>query len=772
MPLSPFLGLCHSRQPAAVAGATLVLTTNGPADVWINGKHVHRHLAFSHQMPQRVSFMADLREGDNAIVVCFEGVAIRECPYVMALQIKDAITVAARSNGAGKSRGWQVKLQTTLPPQRRQILDTIFQAATIDRSLYHHEDEIIVRWPQDLPVSSKVGVRLQAVDGRIFAEGHPIAKAGEKINLGKAYTRPDGRYWITLMPEPTEYYEQNVRLVRRIPLHIANGQFATTAQPQSYPERARDALVAALVHKHFYSEIAKVALGQWAKLKPQIWTETIERLNQRVDCSDFYLVGMLGALLRFGGDPNFPVAIRVQIIDCARNFRYWLDEPGEDAMCFWSENHQILFHACEVLAGQLLPTATFTNTDQSGAWHRGKGERLALAWLRKRASGGFREWDSNTYFEHDVLALSHLADLAEDEELAEMAAIVLDKLLFTLGVNSFQGVFGSTHGRTYSPFIKGGRLEPTSGISRLLWGVGAFNEHLLATVALACATSYELPPAIYEIGATPVEEMWNREQHAGTLEQACDCAEGDWSVNKVTYKTADYMLCSAQDYQPGTPGYQQHIWQATFGPDAVVFTTHPPCISEEGSHRPNFWHGNAILPRVAQWKDLLIALYDLPDTDWLGFTHAYFPTVHFDEYVLRDGWAFARKGDGYLALSASCGLELTASPGGAKEELRSYGHQTVWLCQLGRAAQDGSFAEFQEQVLAATVQVDGLALQMQSVRGDVIAFDWQGSLIVNGRVEPITGFKHYDNPFTTSELGAAEMVIRSWNHAMQLDFSG
>ena len=92
---------------------------------------------------------------------------------------------------------------------------------------------------------------------------------------------------------------------------------------------------------------------------------------------------------------------------------------------------------------------------------------MALSWLAKRASGGFREWDSNTYFEEDVLALVHLADLAEDEELSELAAVVLDKLLFIMAVNSFHGVFGSTHGRTYTPYIRGGRLEPTSGISRL-----------------------------------------------------------------------------------------------------------------------------------------------------------------------------------------------------------------------------------------------------------------------------------------------------------------
>lgn len=776
---SAFYHTCHYlrswacatvESPESVEAATLALTTNGPADVWINGKHVHRQSEFHHQLPHSVRFNADLAQGDNDIVVCFEGVAIRECPYVMALQIEDVASDNAQSNGSGPTHGWQVKHLTALPPKRRQMLEEIFNAATIERSLYHHEDEVIVYWPHTLRAAGKIGVRLQSVDGRIYAEGHPTAKAGEKVKLGKAYTRPDGRYWITLMPDPEEYYVHNVRMLRRIPIWITNGKFSTTTTG-TYPERARDALVAATVHSNLYSEIAKMALGQWGKLKLSIWTDMITRLNQRVDCSDFYLVGMLGALSRFGGDPNFPAELKEPILDCALNFRYWMDEPGEDAMCFWSENHQILFHACEVLAGQLLPESTFTNAGENGTWHREKGERLALNWLRKRAAGGFREWDSNTYFEHDVLALTHLADLAENEEVAEMAAIVLDKLLFTMAVNSFQGVFGSTHGRTYTPYIKGGRLEPTSGIARLLWGVGVYNEHVLGTVALACATGYQLPPAIFEIGATPVEEMWAKERHAGTLEQACDCAEGEWAVDKVTYKTADYMLASAQDYQPGTPGYQQHIWQATFGPDAVVFTTHPPCVSEDGSHRPNFWHGNVVLPRVVQWKDTLLALYNLPAEDWLGFTHAYFPTVHFDEHRLRDGWAFARKGDGYLALTASCGIDLVANGGGAKEELRSHGQQNVWICQMGRAAQDGTFEEFQAKVLATTITVDGLSVAAETMRGNKLAFGWDAALTVDGVEEAIAGFQHYENPFSTCELGAAEMVIRSWNHAMQLDFT-
>ena len=48
------------------------------------------------------------------------------------------------------------------------------------------------------------------------------------------------------------------------------------------------------------------------------------------------------------------------------NFKYWMDEPGHDSMCYWSENHQILFAACEYLAGQLYPNEIFSNDGRKG----------------------------------------------------------------------------------------------------------------------------------------------------------------------------------------------------------------------------------------------------------------------------------------------------------------------------------------------------------------------------------------------------------------------
>jgi hypothetical protein len=348
-------------------------------------------------------------------------------------------------------------------------------------------------------------------------------------------------------------------------------------------------------------------------------------------------------------------------------------------------------------------------------------------------------------------------------------------MFFMMALNSFKGVFGSTHGRAYAPQIKGGRLEATAGIARLMWGMGAFNSHIRGTVSLACQEQYQLPPLIEAIAADLPEEMWNRERHAGEFEESLDRTAGPWEVNKVTYKTPDYMLCSAQDYRPGERGSQQHIWQATMGPDAVVFVTHPPCCSEEGSHRPNFWHGNVVLPRVAQWKDVLIAVHKLPDDDWMGFTHAYFPVHAFDEHVLRDDtdghmWAFARTGEGYLALTAAQGLELVTRGDSAYRELRSHGQHNVWLCHMGRAALDGGFIDFQDKVLALDVTFEGLALRCATLRGETLAFGWEGPLLRNGEEQPITGFKHYENPYCVAELPADQLEIRFGDQLMRLNF--
>jgi len=747
---------------------TLVLTTNGPADVWLNGQHVHRQEHFHHQIPQGVPFQATLREGHNEILVRFEEVAARECPYAMALQV-----VGLPEDAEGADVFIPVPVEAVA---RRQILEKVFEAAYLEQDVYVYDDFIKVHWPDEMTASASVAIRLQTPEGRIYGESERMGKAGNQAKVGIPYQLREDHYHALLMPRSNEYYEGNMRITRRIGLQTVKNRYSQENYG-TYTERRVEALYDAFRRETgLYSEIAKMAVGRWHDIKMDVFMEAIEGINRRQDCSDFYMVGLLGVMHRYWDDPAFPEALREPLEACILNFKYWSDEPGKDVMWYWSENHQILFHTCEILAGQLYPDRAFTNAGQTGQWHREKGERLAISWLHKRGTTGFREWDSNCYFEHDLLALSHLADLAETPQVYELASVVMDKMFFTMALNSYRGVFGSTHGRTYAPLITGGRLEATAGIGRLMWGMGVFNPHLLGTVGLACQEEYQLPPIIEAIATDLPEEMWNRERHAGELEEAYDRDTGTWEVNKVTYKTPDYMLCSAQDYRPGQKGSQQHIWQATLSPDAVVFVTHPPCMSQEGAHRPNFWHGNVVLPRVAQWKDVLVAIHKLPDNDWMGFTHAYFPAYAFDEHVLRQDanghrWAFARKGEGYLALTAAQGLQFIKTGDSAYRELRSYGQHNVWLCHMGRAAIDGSFAEFQEKVLALDVSFEGLAVRCGNLRGGTLTFGWEGPLLRNGQEQPITGFKHYENPYCVAELPMTQMEIRYGDQLMRLKFA-
>ncbi len=735
----------------------ITLTTNGPADVWVNGKHCHRQEHFHHQIPLSISFDAYLTPGENEILVRMEEVAARECPFAMALQIRGFDgTVRLPLNG--------------LDVDRYRVLERVIEAAFTRRDVFSYDDDITVYWPEDLADKATLTTRVQSLSGRIYAQSDKVIKPGMEVKLGKAVQFLDGEYRLIIMPSEKEYYEGNMRIMRQIPIRITRGKYATAPYGDLMTRRG-EALKAAAMRSgvHVFAEIAAMALGSWSHIDRGMILKTIDSINQRADCSDFYLVGLLGMRYRFGDSPKFPAELRQPLEDCILNFKYWHDEPGSDAMCYTTENHSILFHTCEVLAGQLYPERTFTNNGQTGAWHRQMGEQRALDWLHKRAAGGFQEWDSNCYFEEDVLALTHLADLAETGEVWEMATVVLDKMFFTMAINSYKGVFGSTHGRTYTPFIKGGQFEATSGITRVAWGMGQFNDHIMGSVSLACS-DYEVPPMIAAIAADNREEMWDREQHTGTEEDFRMSGSRGSGVNKVTYKTPETMLCSAQDWHPGEAGYQQHIWQATLSPDAVVFVTHPTCASEEGSHRPNYWHGNAILPRVAQWKDMLIAVHNLPGNDWMGFTHAYFPTAAFDEWTVERGWAFAKVGSGYLAITAAKGLHLTTTGDNAYRELRSYGLQNAWVVQMGREALDGSFADFQQKVRAQNLLWDGRNVQYTGLRGDELAFGWRGPLMLNGQEQPLSDFPHYDNPYCTVDLPARGMDIRLDDEILRLKF--
>jgi hypothetical protein len=258
-------------------------------------------------------------------------------------------------------------------------------------------------------------------------------------------------------------------------------------------------------------------------------------------------------------------------------------------------------------------------------------------------------------------------------------------------------------------------------------------------------------------------------------------------VNKFTYRTPDYQLSSAQDYRAGEKGYQQHIWQATLGPYAVVFSNNPDSTRADDKHRPSYWMANGRQPRTGQVDNVLIALYDLPrypsappplEARHYAFTHAYFPRWAFDEVVevpagdeTLGGWIFGRAGDGYVALYSYQPYQWQDSGPDAGQEIMALGYKQVWICQLGRASVDGSFREFIQAVSQADLSITGLQVHFDSPGNGVVAFDWTGPLTLDGEVVPMRDYARFDNPYAQVAFNSRVYEIRYEDLGLVLDFN-
>jgi hypothetical protein len=252
------------------------------------------------------------------------------------------------------------------------------------------------------------------------------------------------------------------------------------------------------------------------------------------------------------------------------------------------------------------------------------------------------------------------------------------------------------------------------------------------------------------------------------------CRNTREQVDIYTYRTPDYMLSSAQDYRPGYGGDQQHIWQATLGPDAVCFTTHPARLQGQ---TPNYWAGSGTLPRVAQFKNVVIAVYKISRApalyvpNELFYTHAWLPRDLFEVVVEREGWIFAKSGDGYLALLSQHPYEWRDLPGeDQNREVIVHALQNIWICELGSAGADGDFQNFINGILAAPLKFGRGKVAYNSPSQGLLEFGWKGPLRHEGDEISITQYPRYGNPYVQADFPPEQIEISLDERSLKLDW--
>lgn len=613
----------------------------------------------------------------------------------------------------------------------------------------------------------------------------------------------------------------------------------------------------------FFSQLCRLELDR-GPIDEESIRDAVAYVNARHDCADFTVSGLLRLMFLYGDSPLLPPELIQEVRDGLRNFKYWIDEPGyDDLMCFWSENHQIMFHSDEYLAGQLFPDEIFSNAGQNGRWHMEKARKKICNWISLKAKVGFSEWDSNCYYDEDMTPLLNLADFAKDGEIATRAAMILDVMFFDMAVDSFRGTYGTSHGRTYPGQVLSGRREATSGVQKIAWGMGNFNNpNNMTAVCLATSPRYRVPKIIGAIARHMPEELENFERQSLKIAQAerygirfddletamliwgagkfanqrnvedtlkladqfhshrfdvvirpyAEAVQGTYreldrkgiahdgdldrttlaQVDKYTYRTPDYQLSCAQDYRKGKPGFQQHIWQATLGPDAVVFALHRGS-SDEKSYK--YWVGR--FPRVGQYKNLLIAVFNIPDAplpgpktqfppeasgnampspgpseeELLPRTVAVFNRSAFDEVIERNNWIFARKNKGYLALRSQNPVQWTPDGVLQGEGLIAEGRHNIWICQLGREAFDGPFNAWIDRIAKAHLTFDTLSVAFDAPGIGPASFGWEGALTIAGKPIALGNYPRFKNPYCTSGYESGQYEIAHETRTLILDFA-
>jgi hypothetical protein len=608
---------------------------------------------------------------------------------------------------------------------------------------------------------------------------------------------------------------------------------------------------------------------------PAAFADVFADIDEFADTTDFTMLYLLNLREAYGDE--LPADTRAAIDKRFLAFKYWYTEPTPagvvDNKYYWSENHRIIYHTIEYLAGLTFPDQTFTNDGRTGAAHAATAKQRILDWLDEKVRFGFSEWHSDVYYQKDVDPLLTLAEFAPDRDVANRAAMVLDLFMLDIALHLQKGNFGATHGRSYMKDKSTALDQDTFALSKLVFDdtSEAYTPGTDAGATLfARAKKYRVPAAItaiakYDRPMVDVEHMnvpldpsapvtpnpsppygisfddpnnvpfwWERGAQTAwqvvpltiqTLDQyglwdsqfykpfkpLRDAVGNDMDaaqnlahqlapvlafgllseVHTYTYRSADVMLSTAQDYRPGVFSEQSHSWQATLDEHAIVFTTHPKNEPQRGTQWPDddgYWTGTGSMPRSAQLRTVSINVYDpqftplgppLDAFSYLDYTHAYFPQEKFDEVVTHGNWTFGRKGNGYVALWSwhtphwrDHTTDGTFTHGLTKPfDLVAPGKDNVWISEVGDSSRWKTFDAFVNAVAGAKVAVDANhRVAYTSPTEGPLSFGWNGPLELRNRAIALHPSDRFKNPFVEVPFQGRLYKIQVKGDHLTLDF--
>lgn len=663
---------------------TVNLWSYGAVCVWVNGKEAARIERPVYKPISRVKSVFRLEKGENNILVRLCTLGVRDTNISFALQILD-----------GKE-----ELRVKLPDEEAAMpfiaAEKMLQQAKIE------ENKLI--FTDTLPSGSFIRYKTGNIDFR--KKEKVVCNIGNKREIIlKGY--PAFSVNIPIKGITLQRNFERIELCKAQYLNAPDG----TNKERIMEEIAKVTSIARGEDDGFaiYPMLARYYLGKAGEGDLEEIRVTLSQIDRRMDCADFMTCGLIRLMKLYDLGRELEEEIKKTML----NFRYWMDEDGFDGMCFWSENHTLMFYQTAYFFGGEYPDDIFKRSGKTGRELREDGRKHILEWLSDVTVQGFDEFNSGTYTAITFAALLNLVDFAE-KEIADKAQAAADLIMRTIARHTFKKVIISPQGRIYRDVLYPQRQH----LQALLQYVDpdapyVYNEWLSALIR----TRYRMPEGLKEImeqkgwqtyrSSNAVIDLYKTDEYMLTsvesprrdkIRRVWEHRMKEEEKDSFHYvKSMNECFHGTMQFEPGEYGYQQHMWYAALERELVVFSNHPgQCCETAGEARPGYWFGNGIMPAMRQKDNVLGILYQIPDSHPIHFVHLFWNEKGFDETVSEGHWLFGRKDAGYIGIWCSGEMEEYDEVLIGCEK-RAYGDEIGFVCVCGGQSQDGDFAVFKRK---------------------------------------------------------------------------
>lgn len=491
-----------------------------------------------------------------------------------------------------------------------------------------------------------------------------------------------------------------------------------------------------------------------------------------------------------------------------------------------TENHWLMYYSSLYLAAETWPDLGPEGwyNGKSSAENRAEAKAYILEWMRITTSYGQGEYDSPNYIDPYLSPLALLAGWVHDADLRHRAEMMMTYIIADYAAEQINGNYGGAFSRIYPKHAMQPALGASSGYGWLLFGLGDMIPQ--SGVELLALSGYRPPPILHAIAtdrSKPYEHFelkrtrW-RMRHAGPEAIEIDGLLTQ-PVYKYSYVTADHILGSTSGglLQP----IQQRTWSLVWreehplGRANTFFALHPFHSPVEGTmyfaadadvvtdliarskvdyNSPDKLVGGSPYEEIAQSRDALIGLYDIPPGTDFPYITTFFSRDAVDRVEDPSGWIFARGGPTYIAYRPLAPGDWKPAnwtgllKGGAGAWIASgynewgAGHDTYvsehlkngYVVQVAAVDAYPDYAAFQNAVKALSLDysLDPVPhVAFTALDGTRLEATYGKPARINGRERSTANWPLFGGPFLNAARESRSLLLTHGAENLQLDFN-